>query len=71
MTLKSGSSISGTITMRVTQAGVLVASGHGRLTRGKATLTMSLRRRMTPGRYTVAMVVTLTSTMVLRLGGLG
>jgi hypothetical protein len=45
-----------------------VAFGHGRVTRGKATLTMRLLRRMTSGSYTVTMVVRVNAKMVLRLG---
>jgi hypothetical protein len=67
MTIKGGAGISGTVRMRITRGKLVVALGQGRLTRGKATLTMRVLHRMTPGRYTVAMVVTLNATMVLRL----
>ena len=54
--------------MRITRGKLVVALGNGRLRDGEATLTMRVRHRMTPGsRYTVAMVVTLNATMVLRL----
>jgi hypothetical protein len=46
---------------------LLVASGRGRLSSGKATLTMRVLHRMTPGSYTVSMVVTIGATMVVRI----
>ena len=67
MTIKGGAGISGTVTMRITRGKLLVALGRGSVTRGKATLTMRVLRRMTPGRYTVAMVVTLKTTSVLQV----
>ena len=67
MTIKRGAGISGTVSMRITRGKLLVAFGRGDITGGKATLTMRLLHRMTPGRYTVAMLVTLHATMVLRL----
>lgn len=67
MTIKGGAGISGTLTMRITRGNLLVALGRGRVTRGKATLMMRVLHRMTPGRYTVAMVVTVNATMVLQL----
>lgn len=66
MTLEQGRGVSGTLTMRITQRNRVVAVGNGRVTRGKATLTMRIRRRMTRGRYTVSMVLTLRAKMVLR-----
>ena len=68
MTLKSAAGISGTVSMRITRGTLVVALGHGRISRGKATLTMRLLRRMTPSRYTVTMVVRVNAKMVLRLG---
>jgi hypothetical protein len=53
--------------MRITRGKLVVALGHGRVTRGKATLTMRVLHRMMPGQYTVAMVVTLNARKVLRL----
>ena len=53
--------------MRITRGKVVVALGTGRLRRGTATLTMRVLHRMTPGGYTVGMVVTLNATTVLRL----
>jgi hypothetical protein len=67
MTVKGGSGLSGTVTMRITRGKLVVALGHGRVTRGEATLTMRVLHRMTPGQYVVAMVVTLNSTQVLRI----
>jgi hypothetical protein len=67
MTLKGGAGIGGTVKMRISRGKLLVAVGHGRVTRGKATLTMRLLHRMMPARYTVSMVVTLESTRTLRL----
>ena len=70
MTIKGGAGISGTVAMRITRGKLVVALGHGRLSRGKATLTMRVLRRMTPALYTVTMVVTratINAKMVLRL----
>jgi hypothetical protein len=67
MTIKGGSGLSGTVTMRITRGKLLVALGQGRVTRGTATLTMRLLQRMTPGQYTVSMVVTLNATQLLRI----
>lgn len=67
MTIKGGAGISGTVSMRITRGKLTVAFGRGDITRGKVTLTMRLLHRMTPGRNTVAMLVTLHATMVLRL----
>jgi hypothetical protein len=70
MTIKGGAGISGTVAMRITRGKLVVALGHGRLRRGTATLTMRVLRRMTPGLYTVTMVVTratINAKMVLRL----
>jgi hypothetical protein len=67
MTINGGAGISGRVRMRITRGKVVVALGIGRLRRGTATLTMRALHRMTPGRYTVAMVVTLNATTVLRL----
>jgi hypothetical protein len=53
--------------MRITRGKLVVAVGHGRVTRGEATLTMRVLHRMTPGQYTVAMVVTLNATQVVRI----
>jgi hypothetical protein len=71
MTLKGGAGISGKVTMRITRGKVLVAVGHGRLKNGKATLTMTVLRPMTKGRYTVSMVITdatIKAKKVLNLG---
>src|SRR5262249_33122608 len=67
MTVKGGGGLSGTVTMRITRGKLVGALGHGRVTRGRATLTMRVLHRMTPGQYTVAMVVTLHARKVLRL----
>jgi hypothetical protein len=67
MTIKGGAGINGTVTMRITRGSLVVALGHGSVKRGRATLTMRALQRMTPGRYTVTMVVTLNAKMVLRL----
>jgi hypothetical protein len=67
MTIKGGARISGTVRMRITRGTLFVASGRGRVSSGKATLTMCVLHRMTPGSYTVTMVVTINATMVLRL----
>lgn len=67
MTVKGGSGLSGTVTMRIMRGRLVVALGYGRVTRGEATLTMRVLHRMTPGRYTVAMVVTLKATQVMRI----
>jgi len=67
MTIKGGAGISGTVRMRLARGTLLVALGQGRVTRGKATLTMRVLHRMTPGRYTVKMVLTVNVTRVLRL----
>jgi hypothetical protein len=67
MTIKGGARISGTVRMRITRGTLLVATGRGRLSSGKATLTMRVLHRMTPGTYTVAMVVTISATMILRI----
>jgi hypothetical protein len=53
--------------MRIMRGKLVVALGHGRVTRGKATLTMRVLHQMTPGQYTVAMVVTLNATQVERI----
>ncbi len=67
MTIKGGAGLSGTVTMRVTRGKLLVAFGHGHVTRGKAILRMRVLHRMTPAQYTVAMVVTLNASKVLSL----
>lgn len=70
MTLRGGAGISGSVSMRITRGDLTMAVGHGRLTRGKATLTMKVLRRITPGSYTVRMVVTratIKAKKVLRL----
>jgi hypothetical protein len=67
MTIKGGSALNGTVKMTITQGKVVVARGNGTLRGGKATLTMRVLRKMTPGKYTVTMVATLTSTMVLQV----
>jgi hypothetical protein len=67
MTVKGGSGLSGTVRMRITRGKLVVAIGHGRVTRGKATLTMRVLHQMTPGPYTVAMGVTLNATQVVRI----
>jgi hypothetical protein len=67
MTIKGGAGISGTVTMRIMRGNLLVARGAGRVRHGKATLTMRVLRRMTPGRYTVAMVLTIKVERVLQL----
>ena len=67
MTIKGGAGITGTLTMRITRGNLLVALGRGSVTRGKATLIMHVLHRMTPGRYTVAMVVTVNTTRVVQL----
>jgi PhnB protein len=71
MTIRGGAGISGVVAMRITQGTAVLAIGHGRLKGGQATLTMRLRRPLTPGRYHVAMVIThatIKATMVLQLG---
>jgi hypothetical protein len=68
MTVKGGAALSGTVTMRVTRGELVLAVGHGRVTRGQATLTMRVVHPMTPGQYTVTMVLTLSARRVLRLG---
>jgi hypothetical protein len=71
MSLKGGAGISGKVTMRITRGKLLVAVGHGRLRNGKATLTMSVLRPITKGRYTVSMVITdatIKAKKVLNLG---
>ena len=67
MTINGGAGMSGRVRMRITRGDVVVALGNGRIRRGTATLTMRVLHRMTPGRYTVAMVVTLNATTVVRL----
>jgi len=67
MTMKGGAGISGTVSRRITRGTLPVALGRGRVTGGKATLTMHVLHRMTPGRYTVAMVVAVNTTTVLSL----
>lgn len=67
MTIRGGAGISGTVRMRLARGNLLVALGQGRVTRGKATLTMRVLHRMTPGRYTVKMVLTVDVTRVLGL----
>jgi hypothetical protein len=67
MTVKGGAGISGTVRMRISRGTLLVASGRGRLSSGKATLTMRVLHRMTPGSYTVSMVVTIGATRVVRV----
>jgi hypothetical protein len=67
MTLKGGATISGTVTMKIRRGRLVVALGQGRITRGTATLTMRVLHQMTPGLYTVTMVITLHAQMVLRL----
>jgi hypothetical protein len=71
MTLKGGGGLSGTVTMRITRGKLLVALGQGRVSDGKAALTMRVLHRMTQGQYTVAMVVTLNATKVLSLPAKG
>jgi hypothetical protein len=53
--------------MRITRRKLVVAIGHGRVTRGEATLAMRVLHQMTPGQYTVAMIVTLNTTQVVRI----
>jgi hypothetical protein len=53
--------------MRIARGKLLFARGQGRVGRGKATLTMRVLRRMTPGRYSVAMVLTITAQRVVVL----
>jgi hypothetical protein len=53
--------------MRITRGKLVVAVGHGRVRRGEATLTMRMLHPMTPGQYTVAMVLTLNTTQVVRI----
>jgi hypothetical protein len=53
--------------MRITRGKLVVALGYGRVTRGQATLTMRVLHRMTPGQYTVAMVLTLKAKQVVRI----
>jgi len=67
MTINGAAGMSGRVRMRITRGKVVVALGTGRLRRGTATLTMRVLHRMTPGRYTAGMVVTLNATTVLRL----
>jgi hypothetical protein len=67
MAIKGAGAISGTVAMRITQGKVVVALGSGRITRGQAALTMRVRRRMSRGRDTVTMVMTITASTVLRL----
>jgi hypothetical protein len=67
MAIKGGAGISGSLTMRITRGKLLMALGRGTVTHGNATLTMRVLHRMTPGRYTVSMVVTVRATMVLQL----
>jgi hypothetical protein len=67
MTVQGGAGLSGTVTMRITRGKLVVALGRGRVTRGKATLVMRVLHRMTPGQYTVAMVVTLNARRVLSI----
>jgi hypothetical protein len=68
MTIRGGAGISGTVRMRITRRKLLVALGHGRIRHGTAALTMRVLHRMSRGRYTVAMVLTIQSTRVLLLG---
>jgi len=71
MKIKGGAGISGKVTMRIARGKVLFAVGHGRLTGGRATLTMRVLRKITRGRYTVSMVITqatINATKVLTLG---
>jgi hypothetical protein len=67
MTIEGGSALSGTVTMHITRGTLVVALGRGRVTHGKAILTMRVLHRMTPGKYTVAMVITLNASKVLSL----
>jgi hypothetical protein len=67
MTVKGGSGLSGTVRMRITRGKLVVAIGHGRVTRGEATLAMRVLHQMTSGPYTVAMGVTLNATQVVRI----
>jgi hypothetical protein len=53
--------------MRITRGELVVALGHGRVTLGEATLTMRVLHQMTPGLYTVAMVLTLNALQVVRI----
>jgi len=67
MAIKRGASINGTVSMRITRGSLVVAVGHGRIAHGKATLTMRVFHRMTPGKYNVAMTVKIKTTTVMRL----
>jgi hypothetical protein len=67
MTVKSGGGLNGAVTMRITPGKLVVALGYGSITRGKATLTMRVLHLMKPGRYAVAMVITLSARKVLSL----
>jgi len=67
MTIKRGSGVSGAVRTRIYRGKLLVALGQGRVSGGNATVIMELLHRMTPGRYTVKMVVTVNATSVLRL----
>jgi hypothetical protein len=71
MTLKGGAGISGKVTMRIWRGKLLVASGHGRLKGGKATLTMNVLHRITRGRYTVTMVITDATIKAKKVVSLG
>jgi hypothetical protein len=53
--------------MRITRGTLVVARGDGRIQSGNAALTMRVLHRMTPGPYTVTMVVTLITSTVKRL----
>ena len=67
MTIKGGSGISGTVTMRVSRAGVLFASGRGHVASGSAVVTMRVLHPMKPAAYTVKMVIRVHAAKVLRL----
>jgi hypothetical protein len=64
MTIRRGAAISRTVNMWITRGTLVVARGHGRIQSGKAALTMRVLHRMTPGQYTVTMLVTLTTSTV-------
>lgn len=67
MTIKGGAGVNGTVSMRIMRGTRVMARGKGKLTRGRASLTMRVLRRMRPARYTISMVVTVTAKMVIQL----
>lgn len=67
MRIRRGAATSGTVRMRITRGTLVVARGDGRIQSGNAALTMRVLHRMTPGPYTVTMVVTLITSTVKRL----